>query len=63
MKKDLNPDSRPIKHMTCHLNPRVKEKVKKEIDRMLGVGLIFLVDKSKWITHIIIQTNKGMEDI
>jgi hypothetical protein len=41
MKIELNPDSRPIKHRPYHLNPRVKEKVKKEIDRMLAAGLIF----------------------
>jgi hypothetical protein len=38
MKIELNPDSRPFKHRPYHLNPRIKEKVKKEIDRMLAAG-------------------------
>jgi hypothetical protein len=45
------------------LNPRVKEKVKKEIDRMLAAGLIFLVDEAEWISPIIIQRKKGTNDI
>jgi hypothetical protein len=63
MRIELNPESRPIKHRPYHLNPRVKEKVKKEIDRMLAAGMIFPVDKAEWISPIIIQTKKGMEDI
>jgi len=41
------------------LNPQVKEKVKKEIDRMLVVGLIFPVDELEWISSIVIQSKKG----
>jgi hypothetical protein len=37
--------------------------VKKDIDRMFTTGLIFLVDKAKWISPIMIQTKKGMDDI
>jgi hypothetical protein len=63
MKIELKPDSKPVKHRPYHLNPRVKEKVKKEIDRMLAVGMIFPFDKVEWINPIIIQRKKGMEDI
>jgi hypothetical protein len=37
--------------------------VKKEIDRILIVGLIFPVNKAEWINPIVIQTKKGMDDI
>jgi hypothetical protein len=37
--------------------------VKKEIDRMLTAGMIFPVDKVEWISPIMIQTKKGMDDI
>jgi hypothetical protein len=43
MNIELNPNSKPVKHRPYHPNPRVKEKVKKEIDRMLVVGLILPV--------------------
>jgi len=35
MKIELKPGSKPVRHRPYHLNPRVKEKVKKEIDNML----------------------------
>jgi hypothetical protein len=54
MKIELNPDSRPVKHRPYHLNPRVKEKVKKDIDMILEVGLILPVDKAEWISPIMI---------
>jgi hypothetical protein len=59
MKIKLNPGSKLIKHMSYQLNPRVKEKVKKEIDRMLATGLIFPVDEDEWIIFIVIHTKKG----
>jgi hypothetical protein len=42
MKIMLKPYAKPVKHRPYRLNPRVKEKVKKEIDKMLEAGLIFL---------------------
>jgi len=36
------------------LNPRIKEKVKKEIAKILVVGIIFPVDEAKWISPIFI---------
>jgi hypothetical protein len=35
MNIQLKPDARPIKKRPYWLNPRYKEKVKQEIDRML----------------------------
>jgi hypothetical protein len=35
MNIQLKPDARPIKKRPYRLNPRYKEKVKQEIDRML----------------------------
>jgi hypothetical protein len=63
MRIELNPESRPVKHRPYLLNPRVKEKVMKEIDEMLIVGMIFLIDKFEWISPIMIQAKKGMDDI
>jgi len=63
MKIELNHDTNPFKQRPYRLNPRLKEKVNKEIDRMLVVGLIFPMDEDEWISPIIIQINKGINDI
>jgi hypothetical protein len=36
MKIELKPNSRPVKHRPYRLNPRIKEKVKKEVEKMLA---------------------------
>ena len=54
----LKPDSRLVKHRPYRLNPRVKEKVKAEIYKMLNVGLIFLVEEAEWAIPIVINRIK-----
>jgi hypothetical protein len=63
MKIDLKPESKLVKHMPYRLNPRVKQKVKKEMDIMLEIGMIFPMDEVEWINPIVIQKKKGNEDI
>jgi len=63
MNIELNPDSKPIKHIPYCLNLWVKEKEKKEIDRMLVDDLIFPIDEAEWINRILIKSKKGIEDI
>jgi hypothetical protein len=41
MKIELKPGSKLVRHRPYLLNLRVKEKVKREIDKMLEVVLIF----------------------
>jgi len=45
------------------LNPRVKEKVKREIDKMLDVGIIFSFDEANCISPIVIQNEKDVTKI
>jgi len=54
MKITLKLDACLGKHIPYKLNPRVKEKVKKEINKMLEPKLIFTVDKAEWIILIVI---------
>jgi len=63
MKIVLRPDSCPMKHKLYRLNPRVKEKVKREIDKMLQAGIIFLIDEAEWISPIVIQNRKDATKI
>jgi hypothetical protein len=41
----------------------VKEKVKREIDKMLEAGLIFVVEEAEWVNSRVIQRKKGTKDI
>lgn len=59
----LKPDARPIKHRPYWLNPRVKEKVKAEIDKMLKAGLIFPIEEAEWVITIVIQSKKEKSEI
>lgn len=59
----LKPDARPFKRRPYHLNLQVKEKVKREIDKMSAAGLIFPVDDTEWISPIIIQDKKDSDNI
>jgi hypothetical protein len=52
-----------VRHRLYHLKPRAKEKVKKEIDKMLEDVLIFSVEEEEWVSPIVIQKKKGTEDI
>jgi hypothetical protein len=54
MKIELKLGSKPVRHRPYCLNPRLKEKVKKEIDKMLEDGLIFAVEEVEWVNPIVI---------
>ena len=45
------------------MNPRYKEKVKVEIDRMLEAGKIDLVKEFEWISPMVIQEKKKAGEI
>lgn len=59
----MNPYAKPVKHRPYRLNMWVKEKVKKEVDKVIVVGLIFLVDEVEWISPILIQDKKVSKEI
>ena len=59
----LKPDARPVKQRPYRLNPRVKEKVKADIDKMLKAGLIFPVEEAEWVSPIVIQSKKEKSEI
>ena len=52
-----------MKHRTYKLNSRVKEKVKKDIENMLAIGLMFPIEKVEWVSPIVIQNKKDIEEI
>lgn len=50
-----------MKQQPYRLNPRYKEKVKAEIDKMLEVGITEHVDESEWISPMVFQYKKTGE--
>jgi len=63
MKIVLRPNARQVNHRPYRLNPRVKKKVKKEINKMLEAGIIFSVDEVEWISPMVIQNKKDATEI
>ena len=58
MNIELKPDSKPMTHRPYHLNPKVKDKVNKEVEKMLAARLIFHVEEAEWVSPIVIQRKK-----
>ena len=58
MKIDTKPDVRPVKKRPYKLAHKYKEIVKREIDNMLAVGIIYPIDQSEWASPMVIQPKK-----
>ena len=58
MKIDTKPDVRPVKKRPYKLAHKYKEIVKKEIDNMLAVGIIYPIDQSEWESTMVVQPKK-----
>jgi hypothetical protein len=61
MKIPLREYSIPIKKIPYRLNPKYKQKVKIELDRMLEARIIEPVEESKWISPMVVQDKKSRE--
>ena len=57
-KTDTKPDVQPVKKRPYKLAHKYKEIVKKEIDNMLVVGIIYPIDQSEWAIPMVVQTKK-----
>lgn len=54
----LKPYEKPMNQRPYRLNPKYKEKVKEEIDKMLQKRIIESIEESEWISPIVIQESK-----
>jgi hypothetical protein len=65
MKIPLKPDVKPVRQRPYRMNPKYKEKVKAEIDKMLEAGIIEPVEESEWIIPMVVQDKKtgGINDM
>ena len=59
----LKEDARLVKQHPYRLNPRYKEKVKDEIDKMLATCIIEPVEESEWVSPMVVQEKKTKGEI
>jgi hypothetical protein len=58
MKIPLKLDARPVKKIPYKLNPKYKQKLKIELNKMLEAGIIEPVEESEWISPMVGQDKK-----
>eukprot|EP00253_Pinus_taeda_P007043 PITA_07043 len=63
MKIALKPNVKPIKQKPYSLNPKYKEKVRKDLDKMLEAGIIEPVEESNWVNPMVVQEKKQKGEI
>lgn len=63
MKMILKPNAKPVKQRPYCLNPKYKEKVHKELDKLLEAGIIELVEEPDQVSPIVLQEKKQQGEI
>jgi len=63
MKITMKQDAKPGKQRPYHLNPKYKEKVHLELDKMLKVGIIEPVEEFDWVSLMVVQEKKQKDKI
>jgi hypothetical protein len=51
-KINLEEDAKPVIDSQCCLHPKLKEVVKKEVIKLLEVGIIYPIADSKWVSPV-----------
>ena len=54
MRFPLKVDANPVKQHPYRLNPRHKEKVRWELDKMIIVGIIEPIEESEWVSPMVV---------
>ena len=63
MKIMLKPDVKPVKQRPYHFNPKYKEKVRLDLDKMLMADIIEPVEESNWVSPMVVQEKKQKDEI
>ena len=63
IKIPLKPDVNPVKQRPYRLNPKYKEKVRLELDKMLAAGIIEPNEESEWVSPMVVQEKKTKGEI
>jgi hypothetical protein len=54
----LKLDAKPVRQRPYRLNPKYKEKVKVELERMIEAGIIEPIAEYEWISLMVLQDKK-----
>ena len=54
IKINMKPNAKSVKQRPYRMNPKYKEKVREELDKMLAVGIIGLIEKSDWVSPMVV---------
>lgn len=63
MKITLKPNANPVKKKPYCLNPKYREKVYLELDKMLVAGIIEPEEESDWVSPMVVQEKKQKDEI
>lgn len=63
MKIPLKPNVKPIKQRPYRMNPKYKEKMKEELDKMIEAGIIESIKECKWVGPMVVQEKKEKGEI
>ena len=63
MKITLKPGTKPVKQRPYHLNPKYKEKVRLDLEKMLALGIIEPIEESDWVSLMVVQEKKQKGEI
>ena len=50
----LKAHAKPMKQCPYRLNPKYKEKVRQELDKMIATGIIEPVEESEWVSPMVV---------
>jgi len=63
MKIIFKPNVKPVKQRPYHLDPKYKEKVHQELDKMMQESIIKPVEESNWVSLMVVQEKKKKGEI
>ena len=63
LKITLKPNAKPVKQRPYHINPKYKEKVCLELDKMLAACIIEPMEESNWVSPMVVQEKKQKDEI
>ena len=63
MKITLKHNAKPVRQRPYLLNPKYKEKVRLELDKMLAVGIVEPMEESDWVSPMVVQEKNQKDEI
>ena len=63
MRIPLKEGVKHVRQCPYRLNPRYKEKVKQELDKMIATGIVEAVEESEWVSPMVVQDKKEKGEI